>query len=222
MLARDLAEISADSEIGVLFRELEAIREVLLINPSQEIANGSCDPIDEALRRPWAQTNVSDLRKLNEIVEGSSHAGQIRTAGAGSALSAESVNLFCPPTQIGERLEELMNFASAETLHPVMTAAIAFAEFCDIHPFTDGNGRTAKLWVSILLIQNDYPPFCASRDTPGYLRSLSRFSRTRNVRDLTEVMLRNLIQTGQQLLDDSDRSSSMIEEPTDSGAMSEG
>lgn len=41
--------------------------------------------------------------------------------------------------------------------HPVVHAARVHQRFVDIHPFVDGNGRTARLLMNILLIQAGYP-----------------------------------------------------------------
>lgn len=41
--------------------------------------------------------------------------------------------------------------------HPVHFAAIAHIRFVNIHPFIDGNGRTARLLMNLVLLQNGYP-----------------------------------------------------------------
>lgn len=41
---------------------------------------------------------------------------------------------------------------------PVAFAARAHIDLAGIHPFPDGNGRTCRLVVNALLLQNDYPP----------------------------------------------------------------
>ncbi len=40
--------------------------------------------------------------------------------------------------------------------HPVKAAALAHKEFVFIHPFTDGNGRTARLLMNLILLQEQY------------------------------------------------------------------
>ena len=40
---------------------------------------------------------------------------------------------------------------SKDTVHPLILAAIFHYEFVFIHPFSDGNGRMARLWHTILL-----------------------------------------------------------------------
>lgn len=44
------------------------------------------------------------------------------------------------------------------TLHPVERAAIAHHRFVAIHPFLDGNGRTGRLLMNLLLMAEGYPP----------------------------------------------------------------
>jgi len=44
-----------------------------------------------------------------------------------------------------------------ETLHPVSLAAKLHERIATIHPFIDGNGRTARLVMNLYLIQNGYP-----------------------------------------------------------------
>ena len=43
-------------------------------------------------------------------------------------------------------------------LHPVVKATLLHGEFVKIHPFTDGNGRTARLLLNFELLNNGYKP----------------------------------------------------------------
>lgn len=42
--------------------------------------------------------------------------------------------------------------------HPVEQAALAHFHLVSIHPFVDGNGRTARLLMNLILMKNGYPP----------------------------------------------------------------
>jgi Fic family protein len=44
-----------------------------------------------------------------------------------------------------------------ETLHPVTFAAKLHERIASIHPFIDGNGRTARLVMNLALLQAGYP-----------------------------------------------------------------
>lgn len=63
-----------------------------------------------------------------------------------------------------EEVEQLMEkfftqFRDKEKkLHPIELAAWVHEEFINIHPFQDGNGRTARLLMNFILIQNNYWP----------------------------------------------------------------
>lgn len=46
----------------------------------------------------------------------------------------------------------------AASLHPVERAAEAHHRLVAIHPFLDGNGRTARLVMNLLLLREGYPP----------------------------------------------------------------
>jgi Fic family protein len=50
-----------------------------------------------------------------------------------------------------------LNSEAALNLHPVEYAVIAHYRFVSIHPFRDGNGRTARLLMNLLLIRAGYP-----------------------------------------------------------------
>jgi len=43
-----------------------------------------------------------------------------------------------------------------DSIHPVRLAAFAHQKLVDIHPFTDGNGRTARLLMNLILINRGY------------------------------------------------------------------
>lgn len=56
-----------------------------------------------------------------------------------------------PPEFVNELLEDLCAFCSTDDLPPVVQAAIAHAQFETIHPFVDGNGRTGRALIHLIL-----------------------------------------------------------------------
>ena len=57
-------------------------------------------------------------------------------------------------------LEKLFDSFRSERkeLHPVELASVLHNRFVKIHPFTDGNGRTARLLMNWVLLRNRFPP----------------------------------------------------------------
>ncbi|XP_064635017.1 protein adenylyltransferase FICD-like [Lineus longissimus] len=53
---------------------------------------------------------------------------------------------------------EWLNSYEALNLHPIEYAALAHYKFVVIHPFYDGNGRTARLLMNLILMQAGFPP----------------------------------------------------------------
>ena len=45
--------------------------------------------------------------------------------------------------------------------------AWAHAEWVRVHPFANGNGRTARLWANFIAMRYDLPPFVRPRPRPG-------------------------------------------------------
>ena len=56
------------------------------------------------------------------------------------------------------RFLDWLNDPENMLLHPVRFAALAHYKLVYIHPFTDGNGRTSRLLMNWILMQNGFPP----------------------------------------------------------------
>jgi len=74
--------------------------------------------------------------------------------------------------------------------HPVEFAAIIHRKFVDIHPFIDGNGRTARLLMNLYLIKDGYsiisiPPILRNE----YIQALQIAQRTDNRSDISFIKL---------------------------------
>jgi len=52
----------------------------------------------------------------------------------------------------------------AQDLHPIHRAAWLHWQFVNIHPFPDGNGRTARLLLNLSLMRDGYPPVVITTD----------------------------------------------------------
>lgn len=58
-----------------------------------------------------------------------------------------------------EHVKELVSSANKNKLHSFELAAIIHARLAWIHPFEDGNGRTARAVMNYLLMKKGFPIF---------------------------------------------------------------
>ncbi len=66
---------------------------------------------------------------------------------------------FPNPAQVPNLMDDFFFWLKENSgMHPVLLAAEAHYRFVSIHPFIDGNGRTARLLMNLILIQNGYTP----------------------------------------------------------------
>ncbi len=92
------------------------------------------------------------LRKINPEEAGSYRTLDVMAAGTNYRYPAHYLL-----SQLMGDFAIWLNSESALGLHPVEYAAIAHYRFVSIHPFRDGNGRTARLLMNLLLIRACYP-----------------------------------------------------------------
>ena len=108
-----------------------------------------------------------------------------------------------PPEELGSLLEDLSRFCDDDALPPVVHAAIAHAQFETIHPFGDGNGRTGRALIHVLLRRRGLAPtfvppisVVLARDKERYVRGLTDFREGR-MGDWIEIFAATAAQAGQ-------------------------
>ena len=100
--------------------------------------------------RDILQTHALVLKGIDDL-----NAGRYRNIGVRIAGSAVVLpNAINVPDLMKEFAEWL---TKSFGLHPVALASEAHYRLVTIHPFVDGNGRTARLLMNMLLLMNGYP-----------------------------------------------------------------
>jgi Fic family protein len=85
---------------------------------------------------------------------------------------------FMPPpsSEVRPRINELLKWLkeNPDEYTPIELAAVFHHRFVQIHPFTEGNGRTARLLMNAILMKTGYPfiTIMPKRDRPKYLKTL--------------------------------------------------
>jgi Fic family protein len=87
------------------------------------------------------------------------------------------------------------------SLHPVVQSAKIHKEIATIHPFSDGNGRAARLAMNTLLIQYGYMPVqIAPAIRQDYIDSLRRAQTRNDDADFIGLILRQEIESQKEIL----------------------
>lgn len=90
------------------------------------------------------------------------HGGRMRTEQnwiGGSSYNPCSASFVPPPHDlVAGLLADLSAFCNDDSLPPIAQAAIAHAQFETIHPFVDGNGRTGRALLHLVLRRRGIAP----------------------------------------------------------------
>ena len=129
---------------------LEAINHKEAISFIEELAN-----IDTK------EIRLIDIKNLHHLIlKGidNKNAGAYRTQNVGVVKSDGEIHSFTGPLKIEEEMNEFIEWLHSQTIEePILLAALVHLKFVSIHPFIDGNGRTARLLMNLVLLQNGYP-----------------------------------------------------------------
>lgn len=79
--------------------------------------------------------------------------GCFRSGGVGVFEGERLVHMAPPAELVPEHIQNLFAWYRDSALHPLLKSAVFHYEFEFIHPFSDGNGRTGRMWHSLLLGQ---------------------------------------------------------------------
>lgn len=107
------------------------------------------------------------LQKIDDNNAGRYRAIPVRIAG--------STVIMPNAMKVPELMNEFISWLHNNHDHPVAIAADAHFKLVSIHPFVDGNGRTARLLMNLILMQAGYPPaIIRKEDRRLYINSIEK------------------------------------------------
>ncbi len=128
------------------------------------------------LKEPfWKDAVTSDGQKIKKKII----PGQYKTKPNHVITEEGSIFKFVEPYDVPIKMEELMEWFHKEMESSSLSIAFFIAhlhhKFIVIHPFDDGNGRIARLWINYVLLYFGYPPLVIkSEDKRNYFAALQR------------------------------------------------
>ncbi len=99
-------------------------------------------------------------QRMTQNTEASDSAGIFRDTPiyVQDTVSGDVIYSGLPADQLGHLIEQLCEFANNDDvfIHPIIKASIIHHTFAWIHPFTDGNGRTARTLFYWYMLKSGY------------------------------------------------------------------
>ena len=123
-----------------------------------------------------SQLSANDILAIHEVILrgiDDDHAGYYRSVPV--RISGSRV-VLPNPRKVPDLMDEFQSWLrSKHGLHPVAFAGEAHYRLVTIHPFVDGNGRTARLLMNLILMMHGYPPaIIRKRDRLTYIGALEK------------------------------------------------
>lgn len=143
-----------------------------LVKESEKIAEINIKNIHSLILKEIDNDNAGKYRSENVII-------------SGATLKP------CDYTRVSEEMEKLIiKYDNWKEYHPIIKAALLHGEFVFIHPFVDGNGRTARLLMNFEAIKNGYLPIIIRKEVrSSYYDVLDKAMTTRDYTDFIKLLV---------------------------------
>ena len=130
-----------------------------------------------AEKSPYIISEAELLNLHREILKGinNHYAGKYRNDAVYIRTGSGKIQHFPEWQEVPEQVIKLLQWLrDHEThYHPVILASELHYRFVSIHPFIDGNGRTSRLLMNLILLQNGYPMANIKMDNrPAYMEAI--------------------------------------------------
>lgn len=155
--------------------------------------------------------SVEDLKKIHGILTFliEKNAGEFRNHGE-CVRDGDRIIFVAPPeNMVTPLMKQLFDWMkkSKETVNPLILSCIFHYEFVFIHPFHDGNGRTARLWQTAILSQWEkaftYLPIesMIKKNQEEYYTAIQNCNKAGNSNEFIEFMLKVINETIDEMMD---------------------
>lgn len=134
------------------------------------------DLVHGLIKKKPSQLSCRDVLDIHEIIlkgiddDNAGHYRNVPVRISGSTVVMPN------PRKVPDLMDEFQSWLTGKhVLHPVAFAGEAHYRLVTIHPFVDGNGRTARLLMNLLLMMAGFPPaIIRKRDRLAYISALEK------------------------------------------------
>lgn len=146
--------------------------------------------------------SVKDLLRVHKVMTAGlmKESGVFRSGNAGVYdYNHALIHAGSPANYVPGLIKELFQWLKSSKMHPLVKSCIFHYEFEFIHPFADGNGRTGRLWHTLIL--HDWKDFFAwlpvetmiHENQPDYYAALNASNTLGNSNAFTTFMLHMIL-----------------------------
>lgn len=145
--------------------------------------------------------SIKELKRIHGIMTGGlvEESGIFRSGDEG-VFDGEKVIFIAPkPQMVPRHIRDLFSWMKREKeLSPLILSSVFHYEFVFIHPFSDGNGRMARLWQTVILTKwreiFQYLPIESQieKDQAGYYKAIADCHRAGKSNQFIEFMLHQI------------------------------
>lgn len=149
---------AATGEVLDMLNHQEILDSVFKNYRSQELSEENIKELHRQLMKDTAQWSDDGLYSP----------GQYKTFENMTVRSSGKIHSYLPPNDVKEAMEQLIDStnillknadSTGTDKHPLTIATLFHQEILNrIHPFSDGNGRIARIFLNLILLKNSYPP----------------------------------------------------------------
>lgn len=142
-----------------------------LVKDNEPISEWNIKNIHQLILKDIDNENAGRYRKENVTIKGATH---------------------IPPDylKVPELMEKLiLTYNTWSEYHPIIQSALLHGELVKIHPFVDGNGRTSRLLMNLVLMNNGYNPVIIKKESRlKYYEALDKAHTTGNYTDFIKLI----------------------------------
>ena len=142
-----------------------------LVKDNEPISEWNIKNIHQLILKDIDNENAGRYRKENVTIKGATH---------------------IPPDylKVPELMEKLiLTYNTWSVYHPIIQATLLHGELVKIHPFVDGNGRTSRLLMNLVLMNNGYNPVIIKKESRlKYYEALDKAHTTGDYTDFVKLV----------------------------------
>lgn len=156
--------------------------------------------------------SIADLKKLHGVMTYLTidESGDFRRGNEGVFDGDICIFMAPPPEMVDRLMYQLFSWMenSKDEVNPLILSSIFHYEFVFIHPFSDGNGRIARLWQNVILSKwkelFEYLPIESriKEYQEDYYKVISNCHKTGNSNEFIEFMLKMIDEVLGELITD--------------------